>query len=114
VSCQNGVEVSGPPSGLRCDTSPQIFGSTKVCVQYDGDFVYVRDGDADGHAALGIIDTPYTGSVRTRFCRNPHANGSWARCNFDWPESGLKTVSGGYRITTYGISGYPLWEFSNN
>jgi hypothetical protein len=47
--CANGVEA-GLVEG-QCMTPGAIGHQTSVCVKYDGDHVYVRDGQADGHAA---------------------------------------------------------------
>ncbi|GAA3483060.1 hypothetical protein GCM10018966_075920 [Streptomyces yanii] len=59
------------------------------------DYVYVRDGQAEGHVAIGKI-VAMEGSIATRYCRNPDGYGTWAKCNFDWAESGLK--SGSWRL----------------
>jgi hypothetical protein len=96
VSCQTGTKVSGA-IGV-CDTVPAAFGATVVCVVYDGDYIYVKDGDSDGHSAMAKIKAD-NGSVLDRFCRNPHGAGTWARCNFDWAEAGEKRVYGGIRRT---------------
>jgi hypothetical protein len=47
--CAIGVEA-GLVEG-QCMTPGAIGHQTSVCVKYDGDHVYVRDGQADGHAA---------------------------------------------------------------
>jgi hypothetical protein len=112
VSCQTGVE-GGLVEG-QCMTSGVSWGhNTSVCVKYDGDYVYVRDGQADGHAAIGKI-VAMEGSVSTRYCRNPYGYGTWARCNFDWSESGVKVVYGGYFENPRTFSGDELWRFSSN
>jgi hypothetical protein len=112
VSCQTGTEVSGPGGADRCVRDATH--NTTVCIAYNGDVVYVLDGDSDGNSALGRVDTPDAGSVRFRYCRNPYSAGTWARCNFDWVEATNHIVYGGvrYTSTSWGIS--YLWEFSNN
>ncbi|WP_460807511.1 hypothetical protein [Micromonospora zhanjiangensis] len=105
--CQTGVEV-GAAEGV-CMTGPA---STRVCVKYDGDYVYVLDGKADGNAAMGIIDSEK--GIGRRYCRNPHGNGTWARCNFDWSESGKKSVFGGVKYDHISMYYEFLWSFSNN
>lgn len=110
TSCQVGVEVSGP-AGLPCGT--EEFSVTTVCIRYDGDIVYVRDGDVDGDSALAMIQSS-SGDVTYRLCRNQLGAGKWARCNFDWSESATKYVSGGVLSGYYDMSGNNLWEFRNN
>ncbi|MEV4758658.1 hypothetical protein AB0J86_26640 [Micromonospora sp. NPDC049559] len=109
-SCQTGVKVSYP-AGV-CTTASSYYGSTAVCIDYYGDWVYVKDGDADGFAAMAHIEAD--AGVRDRYCRNPHTAGTWARCHFDWSESARKEVSGG---TLQNYATMPLdylWSFSNN
>lgn len=69
---------------------------TKICIDTYGDKVWVYDGKSDGNSALGWIVSS-SGSVTQRYCRNPHGQGTWARCNFDWVENVNKQVSGGVR-----------------
>jgi hypothetical protein len=87
--------------------------TTPVDLKYDGDYVYVRDGQADGHAAIAEI-AGGDGNVVTRFCRNPYGYGTWAECNFDWTESGTKFVTGGYFANRNQFSSDLLWQFSDN
>lgn len=112
ASCQTGVEVSAP-NGLPCGTASTYYESTTVCIGYNGDYVYVRDGQADGYAALGSVQSSGT-TVTYRLCRNNKGYGTWVRCNFDWSESGTKYVDGGYKADYY--DGYTqfLWSFSGN
>lgn len=111
VACQTGVLVTSFSSDI-CKTAP-LGGSrsTTVCIDYEGDWVYVKDGSADGWPALAEI-VGGNGSVYKRLCRNNHTAGTWARCNFDWPESSEKDVYGGIvysaAITTTDL----LWSFS--
>jgi hypothetical protein len=112
ASCQEGVLVSAP-SGLPCGTTSTIFHSTTVCIGYDGDYVYVRDGEADGDSAIASIQNSSDGSsVTYRSCRNKEGVGTWVRCNFNWSESGTKYVSGGVRHGYYDVATDFLWEFS--
>jgi hypothetical protein len=111
VSCQTGVEVSGP-QGV-CAWTNTDFHSTSVCVDYVGDYVYVRDGEADTFAAMGFVSTD-EGEIRGRHCRNNHGYGTWARCDFDWVESAGKMVLGGYKGGYTRIYDTYLWEFENN
>jgi hypothetical protein len=107
VSCQNGVEVAGPQG--ECKTAGSGYASTIVCVDYSGDFVYVKDNKPDSRSALGYV-TSQDGSVTARICRNAHGNDSWARCNFDWAESGKKWVEGGYLSNPLTLQ--QLWNFT--
>jgi hypothetical protein len=111
ASCQTGTVV-GPPSGLPCASASANWHYTTVCVDYSGDYVYVKDRESDGNSAVAMIQSP--GSVTYRACRNPHGVGSWARCNFDWSESGTKYVNGGVRKGYYDQPTQFLWKFSSN
>jgi len=110
--CANGVEA-GLVEG-QCMTAGAVGHQTSVCVRYDGDHVYVRDGQADGHAAIAEITTLDDGNIYAVYCRNPFGYGSWATCNFDWAETGSKDVSGGYFENRNQLAADYLWRFSNN
>ncbi|MFG2059151.1 hypothetical protein ACGFI9_34555 [Micromonospora sp. NPDC048930] len=112
ASCQTGVLVSAP-GGLPCGTASTIYHSTGVCIRYDGDYVYVRDGQADGYAAMAFISSSGS-SITYRICRNNQGYGTWVRCNFDWSESETKYVDGGYKKDYYDGYGQFLWSFSGN
>ncbi|TDB78806.1 MULTISPECIES: hypothetical protein [unclassified Micromonospora] len=86
------------------------YHSTIVCVDYSGDYVYVKDNDADSYSGLAYIWSQY--GVADRYCRNTHGNGTWARCNFDWSEDGTKRVRGGVRYSHNSWAAGHLWEFS--
>jgi hypothetical protein len=110
TSCQNGVEVSGTIGPFdHCDTAGDL---TEVCVRYDGDVVYVKDGETDSHSALGMINA--SSGVPTRICRNPYGSGTWARCDFDWEETAHKDVYGGEKVTYDSAAVGILWSFSAN
>lgn len=110
VSCQNGVEVSGTIGPYnRCETAADL---TEVCVRYDGDVVYVKDGATDSHSAIGMIST--SSGVPTRICRNPYGNGTWARCDFDWVEDANHDVYGGEKVDYDSAPVNYLWSFSSN
>lgn len=113
VSCQDGVRVTGTIGPFnRCGTAGSSVGSTEVCIRYDGDVVYVKDGAADGHSAIAQITTAK--GVPYRYCRNPYGHGTWAKCDFNWPENAWKEFSGG-RILDYN-NGHVLYlgGFNNN
>ncbi|KAB1903172.1 hypothetical protein [Micromonospora sp. AMSO31t] len=84
ASCLIGTKV-GLPSG-QCMTASASYGSTQVCIEYSGDYVYVRDGLADGRSAMARIDSEL--GLAYRYCRNTQGAGTWVRCNFDWSEAG--------------------------
>jgi len=111
ISCQTGV-TAGLVEG-QCETASAAFASTSVCVDYSGDYVYVRDGKADGFAAMAqiIVDE---GSVYTRFCRNNHGYGTWVRCNFNWAEAGYHQALGGYKISSHDMEFDWLWSWYDN
>lgn len=108
VSCQTGVAVSGPQG--ECVTASDYRHNTVVCVDYDGDYVYVKDGSADGYAAMASVWSDSNSSLRN--CRNNLGSGKWARCNFDWPESGGHHVEGGYKISSTNTNTMLLWRWS--
>ncbi|MEQ4305380.1 hypothetical protein ABNF97_29035 [Plantactinospora sp. B6F1] len=111
ASCQTGVKVSYPVG--VCTTAPaSTYGATIVCVEYDGDYVYVKDNDADGRSAMARIDSER--GLAYRYCRNTHGAGSWARCNFNWSEAGQKQVRAGVRVNYATMPLRHLWSFSNN
>jgi len=111
VSCQTGVDA-GLVQGV-CMTASADYASTSVCVDYDGDYVYVRDGKADGYAAMASVNSQ-KGTVTDRFCRNNHGYGTWVKCNFNWTEADVHQVAGGYKIQFYDMDFEYLWTFSNN
>jgi hypothetical protein len=112
VSCQTGTEVSSPSGEDKC--VEELTHYTTVCINYQGDYVYVYDGDSDSHSAIGAVSTPDAGSVSGRWCRNTHGYGSWARCNFDWVEDTTHFVYGGIRYDSDSLWYTLLWKFSDN
>jgi hypothetical protein len=110
VSCQTGVEVGGPQGA--CMTASPAHHYTRVCIDYDGDYVYVWDGLEDTLAAMAFIRTDQ-GDVIGRHCRNNHGAGTWARCDFDWVEGAEKIVFAGYKEDYNTMYVFYLWEFSN-
>ncbi|MEV0730993.1 hypothetical protein [Polymorphospora sp. NPDC050346] len=99
-------------TGGTADTCGTGYGSTRICIDYDGDYVFVYDGEADGGSGLAEIYSS-SGSYDFRYCRNAHGAGTWARCNFDWPEDATKRVYGGvpYSYTNHPTSS-ELWHFT--
>jgi len=112
VTCQTGTEVSAPSGEDKC--VKELTHYTIVCINYNGDYVYVYDGDADGHSSLGAVSTPDAGSLTGRWCRNTHGYGSWAVCNFNWVEDTTHYVYGGIRYDSDSLWYTLLWKFSNN
>ncbi|WP_027935397.1 hypothetical protein [Amycolatopsis thermoflava] len=111
VSCQNGAKVSGPGSYDRCGTTTAAASYTQVCVEYDGDVVYVKDGSADGSSSFGKVSS--TSGTAYRFCRNPHGAGTWAKCDFDWSEAADKQVYGGVKLSYTNFNDQYLFSFTN-
>lgn len=112
VSCQTGTKVSGPSGQDAC--AVEYTNYTQVCINYDGDIVYVLDGVSDGNSAIGAVSTPDAGDVSGRWCRNPHGVGTWAKCNFNWVEDTTKAVYGGVRYDSDSLWYVKLWTFSDN
>jgi hypothetical protein len=110
VSCQDGTHfTNGTPPGDHCATAPD---DTRVCIVYDGDVVYVKDGQVDSHSALGLVETD--SGVPLRICRNPYGSGSWARCDFDWIEDAMHKVSGGEKTSYTSYEQHDLWSFTSD
>jgi len=111
VSCQTGVKV-GLPEGV-CMTAGSGGHYTQVCIDYDGDYVYVRDGQADGYAGVAYVDSQY-GDINGRLCRNNYGYGTWAKCNFDWTEDGYHFVKGCYKVNYTTQWCNFLWDWYDN
>jgi hypothetical protein len=111
TSCQTGAVAGDPWNFDKCVQDNTHL--TTVCVVYDGDQVFVYDGDADGHSALGIVFSD-AGSVTERYCRNTHGYMTWAKCDFDWVEDTRKTVYGGIRYDNDSHWWVTMWSFNNN
>ena len=111
IACQTGTRVDEPSARDRDRCEREPYHQTKVCIKIDGNIVYVLDGASDGNSALGIVETPYAGSISLRHCRNPYSAGTWARCNFDWVERTEHWVHGGARITNAEYEYETLWKF---
>ncbi|MEU5870820.1 hypothetical protein AB0A73_04585 [Glycomyces sp. NPDC047369] len=111
TSCQTGA-AAGLVQGT-CMTSDYARGYTQMCVKYDGDYVYVYDGRADGYAAMARVETT-NGSITDRYCRNNLGYGNWAVCNFDWAESGDHQASSGYKSNYSYIVTQELWSWGGN
>jgi hypothetical protein len=109
ISCQTGVEVSGPSGQDTCETDGPT--NTRVCINYAGDIMFVRDGSTDSNSAMGLVLA--SAGVAERWCRNAHGSGTWARCNFDWSETAVKDVYGGIRIDANSFNVGLLWRFIN-
>jgi hypothetical protein len=66
------------------DDNGNTHPNAAVCIKRDTDVVFVRDTDSDGRSALGQIGFS---AANIYVCRNAHGFGTWARCDFGWPES---------------------------
>jgi hypothetical protein len=93
VICTFGARV-GTPQGAVCDTVSATGGYTEVCVNYETDSLYVKDGRADGYGAVGRVWSE--NGVNYRYCANNQGEGWWVKCDFDWTEAGSHSVAGGY------------------
>lgn len=100
--------VSSYVGSAQCD-----YGDNATAVaKRVGDYLYVRDDCADGRSAVAkvtIISGSNTGDAYV--CRNSHGNGTWARCDFNWPENvGMSFAAGVYN----GDTGYLKWDYAND
>lgn len=91
-SCQTGV-AAGLVEG-ECMTAGTQAAYTTICVDYSGDYVYVRDGRKDGYPAIGKVES--ANGITNRLCRNTRGYNTWVRCHFDWAEAGNHTAGAGY------------------
>lgn len=74
-----------------------------VAVESTGDAVWVKDDCGDGKSGVAKV---IVGS-NSLICRNHHGAGTWARCDWDWPEAGTKElVAGVYNANTGALD----WE----
>jgi hypothetical protein len=110
ASCQTGVKVAGPQG--ECLMAAASRGNTIVCIDYNGDYVYVKDNKADNWAGMGVVHSN-EGSVDVRYCRNNHGNGTWARCDFNWAESGIHYVEGGFKVRSEYVVVMWLWSWED-
>lgn len=85
---RTGTRVSGP-SGA-CSNAQASNTNVTVCYQAAGDYLYVKDGEADGRSAYGYFHT-----FSRDHCRNPYGAGTWVRCNYDLPED-FRIIYQGY------------------
>lgn len=86
---------SGPPPWQNdplCWTSPH---QTTVCVEPTGDYMWVRDGQADGKSGLGRTKEAFEHGTPVWYCRNKMGAGTWGYCNVDWIEGTIVSVRGG-------------------
>lgn len=60
-------------------------------IEYTGDIVFVKDGCSDGRSAIVLIEDFENGNKR--ICRNSRGAGTWAKCDFDWPEGNVRQVA---------------------
>ncbi|WBQ05195.1 hypothetical protein [Kribbella sp. CA-293567] len=84
-----GTKVSGP--GGACNYAFVANNAVKVCFEPDGELLYVYDGKSDGRSAIGEVSFSHKG------CRNKWGKGTWARCNYSWPEGKKAFIIGGTR-----------------
>jgi hypothetical protein len=83
--CVEGTQVAGPVGAEFCEGDPNgsSHPNAAACVDKANDQVWVDDTAEDSRSGMAYV----LGSGGTWYiCRNKHGNGSWARCNFDWPE----------------------------
>ena len=81
---------------------------SRAWVRRTGDYVYLKDECADGRSAVAQVTFPYNGTNYHRMCRNSHGNGTWARCNFNWPEGPMKQLTAGSNNQS---TGYKHWDY---
>lgn len=109
VICTFGTRVAAP-QGLQCETTSDHTGSTRVCIDYATDSVYVRDGRVDGYGAVARVWSD--NGVPWRYCANNQGEGWWVKCDFDWVEAGSHDVVGGHIINWSSKSTHGLWSWS--
>ena len=90
----------------RCEATWGFSNSSGVVV-LSNDLIYVKDTCRDGRSAVArVVDL--NGNTATRICRNPHGFGTWAKCDFNWPEPAqYRFEAGVYNADT----GYLRFDF---
>jgi hypothetical protein len=86
---REGVKVAGPDGA--CSNAQASNTYVTVCYQANGDYLYVKDGEADGKSAYGYFTWPGDKD----HCRNSYGAGTWVRCNYDLPED-MRIMYEGY------------------
>lgn len=109
-----GTKISNPPfqDVAGWTFAPACPGSSgqevsTAGVKLAGDLIYVLDGCKDGKSAVARVTVnsgPDAGDKR--ICRNSYGVGSWARCDWDWPEDPVKNLTAG---TYDGDTGSQMW-----
>jgi hypothetical protein len=97
VGAPNWTEWDPPAFAVSYDTpsdgsQPKCGPDSVVFVKRAGDYLFVKDTCKDGRSAVGRVSWSPN---EYRTCRNPYGRGTWARCNFDWPENEAKVAVGG-------------------
>jgi hypothetical protein len=94
LHCGTGEQVDLTSDQVRARTDLCLWDNNDgshpnaaVCIKRDGDVVFVRDTDSDGRSALGQIGFTV---ANIYVCRNAHGAGTWARCDFQWPENNAR------------------------
>ncbi|MGH3648116.1 MAG: hypothetical protein ACRDTM_13205 [Micromonosporaceae bacterium] len=87
--CKNGLRIYPTPGYDPAGADWCWYDShVRICIKWEGDYVYVKDKVSDGRSAVAEVYGPVsTWEPRSLYCRNPYGTGTWARCNFDWPEN---------------------------
>ncbi len=78
--------IEGAMYGDAAHGCPSGATVTSAALREDGDYIYVRDDCADGRSSVARFQAWQGSDFETRVCRNSSGNGTWVRCNFDWPE----------------------------
>lgn len=105
IYCDEGVKVSYSwPSSDKC----QFWGDftdndVHVCVRTSTDQIFVRDVGADSNAVVARHRLRSESGL-VRYCVNRFGYGTWAMCDFNWPEDRWWNIYGGeynYRSNTF-------------
>ena len=74
-------------------------------------YIYVKDTCPDGRSAVARFTPIENANFDTRICRNSSGNGTWVRCNFDWPEHVTACFQGGVYNADTGFLKFDVsWE----
>ncbi|GAA3573214.1 hypothetical protein [Kribbella ginsengisoli] len=94
LTCGTGEQVDLTSDQVRARTDLCLWDNNDgshpnaaVCIKRDADVVFVRDTNSDGRSALGQIGFAVNNIY---VCRNAHGFGTWARCDFQWPENNAR------------------------
>jgi len=114
VELNEGVQVSAPnTSSMYCVVDDWgIDPDVMACWKEYGDYWYVKDLRADGHAVGAVWEDGTSDGdflKRQGICGNHHGYGTWARCNKDYAESDYIWFTAGTLDAGWHVVDFDVW-----